>query len=66
VCKALEKRGLSVRRKRNEAAYFLKNPTLDHGTFLEMIILISKYDTVLNEHINNIINKSEKNAFARI
>jgi len=25
-----------------------------------MIILISKYDAVLNEHINNIINKSEK------
>lgn len=60
VCKVIGKRGLSVRGKRNEAAYFLKDPTLDHGTFLEMIILISKYDAVLNEHINNIINKSEK------
>lgn len=60
VCKVMGKRGLSFRGKRNEAAYFLKDPTMDHGTFLEMILLKSKYDAVLNEHLNNVINKSEK------
>lgn len=60
VCKVIGKRGLSVRGKRNEAAYNLKDPTLDHGTFLEMIILLSKYDAVLNEHLSSVINKSEK------
>lgn len=61
VIKIIGKRGLSVRAKRNEAAYFLKDPALDHGTFLEMIMLLSKYDAVLNEHLNTIISKSENN-----
>jgi len=61
VIKILGKRGLSVRAKRNEAAYFLRDPALDHGTFLEMIMLLSKYDAVLNEHLNTIISKSENN-----
>ncbi|VVC34025.1 Hypothetical protein CINCED_3A007563 [Cinara cedri] len=30
----------SVGRKRNEAEYFLRDPVLDYGTFLEMIILL--------------------------
>lgn len=60
VIKVIGKRGLSIRGKNNEAAYLLNDPILDHGNFLEMIILLSKYDAVLNEHLNKIINTSEK------
>jgi len=59
------KRGLSIRAKRNEAAYFLRDPALDQGTFLEMIMLLSKYYAVLNEHLNTIIRKSENNHLKR-
>jgi hypothetical protein len=59
VIKIIGKQGLSVRGKRNEAAYFLRDPALDHGTFLEMIMLLSKYDAVFNEHLNSIITKRE-------
>lgn len=48
VIKVIGKRGLSIRGKNNEAAYLLNDPILDHGNFLEMIILLSKYDAVLN------------------
>lgn len=61
VIKLIGKRGLSIRGKSNEAAYLLNNEFLDHGNFLELIILISKYDVVLNEHLNKVIKKSKKN-----
>lgn len=61
IIKVLGKCGLSIRGKSNEAAYLLNNESLDHGSFLELIILLSKYDVVLNEHLNKIIKKSEKN-----
>jgi len=60
VIKVIGKRGLSIRGKNNEAAYLLNDPILDHGNFLGMIILLSKYDTVLNQHLNKIINTSKK------
>lgn len=60
VIKVIGKRGLSIRGKNNEAAYLLNDPILDHGNFLEMIILLSRYDAVLNEHLNKIVNTSEK------
>lgn len=58
------KRGLSYRGKTHEAAYTLDDRSLDHGNFLEMLILLSKYDVVLHDHITHVINKS-KIAFAR-
>ncbi|KAL4090127.1 hypothetical protein QTP88_025026 [Uroleucon formosanum] len=54
------KRGLNYRGKRNEAAYSLNDHNLDHGNFLEIMILLSKYDPIICEHFNTIINKSEK------
>jgi len=60
VIKLIGKCGLSIRGKRNEAAYLLNNESVDHGNFLELIILLSKYDVVLNEHLNSVIKKSEK------
>lgn len=59
VLKLIEKRGLSYRGNRNEGAHSLNNNTLDHGNFLEIMILLSKYDPVINEHFNTIIAKSE-------
>lgn len=43
IVKLIGKRGLSFRGTKCEAAYTLDDPKLDHGNFLELIILISKY-----------------------
>jgi len=60
VIKLIGKRGLSYRSKRNEAAYSLNHHNLCHGNFLEIMILLSKYDPIICKHFNIIINKSEK------
>ncbi|KAL4153712.1 hypothetical protein QTP88_001545 [Uroleucon formosanum] len=55
------KRGLSYRGAKNaEAAYTLNDATIDHGNFLEVLILISKFDPLLKDHINNAVLKSSK------
>lgn len=52
------KRRLSYRgTNSNEAAYTLSHHTKDHGTFLEMVILLSKYDPTLKLHIDSSIEK---------
>ncbi|KAL4142015.1 hypothetical protein QTP88_004547 [Uroleucon formosanum] len=43
-----------------EAAYTLNDPSFDHGNFLEMVMLLSKYDPVLKEHTDRAIYKSQK------
>lgn len=60
VVKVIGKRGLSYRSEHNEAAYLLDNNSLDLGNFLELIILLGKYDVCLKEHLNNIIEKSKQ------
>ena len=59
IVKLIGKRGLSYRGKSNEAACTLDGQSVDHGTFLEMLILLSKYDMILNEHVKNVISKSK-------
>jgi hypothetical protein len=59
IIKLIGKRGLSYRGKKYEAAYTLADPTLDHGNFLELIMLVSKYDVHLKEHLNEVIEKSK-------
>lgn len=44
--------------KKCEAAYTLNNSNLDHGNFLEMVILVSKFDPILQWHLNIVIKKS--------
>ncbi|CAH0549851.1 unnamed protein product [Brassicogethes aeneus] len=63
VIKLISKRGLSYRGKTNEAAYTLdsENEHKDHGTFLEIILLLSKYDIVLKNHLDSAIEISKKN-----
>lgn len=59
--KMIGKRGLSYRGAKNaEAAYTLNDATIDHGNFLEVLILISKFDPLLKDHINNAVLKSSK------
>jgi len=51
------KRSLSYCRKHNEAAYTLHNDSVDHGNFLDIILLLKNYDVILNEYLDNIIKK---------
>jgi len=57
--KMIGKRGLSYRGA-NEAAYTLDNNSLDHGNLLEILMLISKFDPILNNHVQKCIDKSKK------
>ena len=59
VVKVLGKRGLSYRHVANEAAYTLDDQTIDHGNFLELVLLLGKYDICLREHLNECIEKSK-------
>ena len=60
VIKCIGKRGLSYRGGSHEAAYSLENVALDRGNFLEIIMLLSEYDTTLQEHVNDCIKKSKR------
>lgn len=61
IIKLIGKRGLSYRGAKNaEAAYTLDNPALDHGNFLEIVLLLSKYDPLLKEHVDKVVSKSQK------
>ena len=53
IIKVIGKRGLSYRGHEFEAAY--TDNSIDHGNFLEMALLVSKYDTCLKEHLNSCI-----------
>lgn len=58
VVKFIGKRCLSYRGK-DEAAYSLENEEIDHGNFLELILLLSKYDSCLQQHVTESIEKSK-------
>lgn len=62
VIKVISKHGLSYRgdKPRDESAYSLEDLTLDHGIFLELILLLSKYDACLQGHVSECIERSKK------
>lgn len=60
VMKLIGKRGLSHRGKQAGAAYTLDDDTIDHGNFLEIILLLGKYDVCLKEHLTLSIEKSKQ------
>lgn len=60
IIKLIGKRGLSHRAHRNESALSLNNPILDHGNFLDILLLLKKYDIVLNEHVDLLTNKAQR------
>ncbi|KAJ8672225.1 hypothetical protein QAD02_003484 [Eretmocerus hayati] len=59
VIKLIGKRGLSWRAKRNEAAHSLADLELDHGNFLEILLLLAKYDSILQDHINECVARTK-------
>ncbi|XP_034062116.1 uncharacterized protein LOC117539872 [Gymnodraco acuticeps] len=60
VLKLIGQRGLSYRGTQAEALYTLDDDTIDHGNFLEMIVLLGKYDVCLKEHLTLCIEKSKQ------
>lgn len=61
IVKVIGKRGLSFRGGgRSEAAYSFNDDTVDHGTFLELVLLLSKFDPCLQKHVNECIQSSKQ------
>ncbi|KAL4120792.1 hypothetical protein QTP88_013413 [Uroleucon formosanum] len=60
VVKLIGKRGLSYRGNQSESAYMLDSLSTDHGNFLDILLLLGKYDIHLNDHLKTIIEKSKK------
>lgn len=60
VVKLIGKRGLSYRGTSEEAAYTLDSVEADHGTFLEIIKLLRKYDSRTDQHLTEVIQKSKR------
>lgn len=60
VIKLIGKRGLSYRGNQSESAYMLDSLSTDHGNFLDILLLLGKYDIHLNDHLKTIIEKSKK------
>lgn len=44
----------------NKSAYMFNNLSIDHENFLDIPMLLGKYDNYVNEHLKSIIEKSEK------
>ena len=44
----LAKQNIAFRSHRNEDAASLEDADVNHGNFLELVLLLSKYDVVLN------------------
>lgn len=61
IIKLICKRGLSYRAHRNESTLSLLDPVLDHGNFLDILLLLKKYDIVLSEHVDKITERAKKN-----
>lgn len=59
VIKMIGRQGLSYRGSEFEAAYTLEDRSLNHGNFLEMILLLGMYDTCLQQHLTDSIKKSK-------
>ena len=46
------KRGLSYRGNKTESTFLLDDPLIDHGNFLELLLLLSKYDEIMKVHLD--------------
>ena len=47
----LAKENIAFRSHRNEDAASLEDADVNHGNFLELVLLLSKYDVVLKRHV---------------
>ncbi|XP_051796629.1 protein FAM200A-like [Acanthochromis polyacanthus] len=59
VTKSIGKCALGYRGSKNEAAHSLADMSVDHGNFLEILLLLSKYDSCLQQHVQDCIQKSQ-------
>ena len=60
VVKVIGKCGLSYRGDKEEWAFSLENIAVNHGNVLELILLLSRYDICLQQHVNSCIEDSKK------
>lgn len=60
VITVIRKCGLSYRGNKAEAAYSLENIAVNHVNVLKLILLLSKYDVCLQQHINSCVENSAK------
>ena len=62
IIKMIGKRGMSYRGTGGaEKVSSLCDEEVDHGTFLETVLLLTKYDNVMQDHMKNIVKKSLQN-----
>lgn len=59
VLKLIGKQGLAFRAS-TEQAYTLNDSSINHGNFLEILLLLGKYDPTLRKHLDSVIAKSEQ------
>ena len=58
------KRGMSYRGTgSSEAVSTLCDEKVDHGTFLEPVFLLAKYDNIVKCHLENVIKKCLQNKY---
>ncbi|CAH2254240.1 zinc finger MYM-type 1-like, partial [Pelobates cultripes] len=61
IVKLLGKQGLPFRAHgTNESLYNLNNIEINHGNFLEIVLLLSQYDIPLKNHLDKCVQDSEK------
>lgn len=58
IVKLIGKRTLSYRGNKSEAAHSLADMLVDHGNFLDILLLLSKYDSCWQQHVQECIEKS--------
>ena len=59
IVKFIGKLGLSYRIDKLQAAYSLKDMSVDHGNFLELFVHLSKYGIDLKDHLKDCIENSK-------
>jgi hypothetical protein len=60
VVKLIGKRGMSFRGE-YESAKDLSNQNVSHGNFLDIVLLLAKYDVILNKHVQSVTKKANIN-----
>ena len=58
IVRVIGKTGISYRSHANEEAYTLNDNSAKHGNFLELVLLLGKYDSTLNTHVQECVRKS--------
>ncbi|EZA59350.1 Zinc finger MYM-type protein, partial [Ooceraea biroi] len=58
VIKLIGKQGLAIRGT-EEGAYSLDDISINHGNFLEILLLLSNYDETLGKHVKSVTEKSK-------